>query len=183
MYSPALTDFTFMVKDTSYLFITGPDVVKTVTGATVTQEELGGAKTHTTVSGVAHKSFENDVDALLQLRNFLGYLPSTKHLINCFEQKIYFIFSGSNKEPAPIRPCDDPWDRDVPGLDSVVPLESTTAYDILDVVHGVLDEREFCEVMPLYAKNIVTGFGRMNGRTVGVVGNNPKHAAGELNMS
>ena len=92
MYSPALTDFTFMVKDTSYLFITGPDVVKTVTGETVTQEELGGAKTHTTVSGVAHKSFENDVDALLQLRNFLGYLPSTKHLINYLEQEIDLIF-------------------------------------------------------------------------------------------
>jgi propionyl-CoA carboxylase beta chain len=121
VYSPALTDWTFMVKDTSYLFITGPDVVKTVTGETVTQEELGGAKTHTTISGVAHKSFENDVDALLQLRTFMGFLPS------------------SNKDPAPIRHCDDPWDRDVPGLDTVVPLESTTAYDILDVVLGVVD--------------------------------------------
>ena len=88
------------------------------------------------------------------------------------------IFVGSNKSPTPIQPCDDPWDRDVPGLDSVVPLESTTAYDILDVIHGVVDEREFFEIMPLYAKNITIGFGKMNGRTVGIVGNNPKHAAG-----
>jgi len=165
VYSPALTDWTFMVKDTSYLFITGPDVVKTVTGETVTQEELGGAKTHTTVSGVAHKSFENDIDALLQLRTLMSYLPA------------------SNKDAAPIRPCDDPWDRDVPGLDTVVPLESTKAYDMLDVIHSIVDEREFFEMMPLYAKNIVTGFGRMNGRTVGIVGNNPKHAAGCLDIN
>merc|ERR1712241_1241301 len=92
VYSPALTDWTFMVKDTSYLFITGPDVVQTVTGETVTQEELGGAKTHSTVSGVAHKSFENDIDALMQMRTLMGFLPQ------------------SNKDPAPIQPCDDPWD-------------------------------------------------------------------------
>ena len=82
----------------------------------------------------------------------------------------------------PIHPCDDPWDRDVPGLDSIVPLESTTAYDILDVIHGVVDEREFFEIMPLYAKNITIGFGQMNGRTVGIVGNNPKHAAGRVRV-
>merc|ERR1711976_817454 len=137
VYSPALTDFTFMVRDTSYLFITGPDVVKTVTGESVTQEELGGAKTHTTVSGVAHRSFENDIDALLQLRTFMGYLPN------------------SNRDQAPIRPCDDPWDRDVPGLDTVVPLESTTAYDMMDVILGVVDSREFFQMMPNYAKNII----------------------------
>jgi len=165
VYSPALTDWTFMVKDTSYLFITGPDVVKTVTGESVTQEELGGAKTHTTLSGVAHKSFENDIDALLQLRTFLGYLPQ------------------SNREPAPVRASDDPWDRYVPGLNTVVPLESTTAYDMMDVILGVVDEREFFELMPLYAKNIITGFGRMAGRTVGIVGNNPKHAAGCLDIN
>merc|ERR1719319_1009790 len=165
VYSPALTDWTFMVKDTSYLFITGPDVVQTVTGETVTQEELGGAKTHTTVSGVAHKSFENDIDALMQLRTLMGYLPQ------------------SNRDPAPIRESDDPWDRDVPGLSTVVPLESTTAYDMKDVILGVVDEREFFEMMPLYAKNIVTGFGRMAGRTVGIVGNNPKHAAGCLDIN
>merc|ERR1712013_878462 len=165
VYSPALTDWTFMVEDTSYLFITGPDVVKTVTGEEVTQEQLGGAKTHTTVSGVAHKSFSNDIDALMQLRTMLGYLPP------------------SNTAEAPIRPCDDPWDREVPGLNSVVPLESTTAYDMLEVIQGVVDEREFFEMMPNYAKNIVTGFVRMNGRTVGIVGNNPKHAAGCLDIN
>ena len=131
--------FIYYFQDTSYLFITGPDVVKTVTGETVTQEELGGAKTHTTLSGVAHKSFENDIDALLQLRTFLGYLPQ------------------SNRDSAPVRASDDPWDRLVPGLNTVVPLESTTAYDMMDVILGVVDEREFFELMPLYAKNIVTG--------------------------
>ncbi len=136
-----------------------------MTGEDVTQEELGGAKTHTTVSGVAHKSFENDIDALLQLRTFMGFLPS------------------SNKDPSPIQPCDDPWDRDVPGLDSAIPLETTTAYDMNDVILSVVDDRRFFELMPAYAKNIVTGFGRMNGRTVGVVGNNPKHAAGCLDIN
>merc|ERR1711976_532386 len=165
VYSPALTDFTFMVRDTSYLFITGPDVVKTVTGESVTQEELGGAKTHTTVSGVAHKSFSNDIDALMQLRNFIGYLPQ------------------SNRQDAPIRPCDDPWDREVPGLNTIVPLESTTAYDMMDVILGVVDEREFFQMMPNYAKNIITWLARMNGRTVGVIGNNPKHAAGCLDIN
>jgi len=165
VYSPALTDWTFMVKDTSYLFITGPDVVKTVTGEDVTQEELGGAKTHTTVSGVAHAAFDNDIDALMNLRTFMSYLPN------------------SSNDPSPIRPCDDPWDRDVPGLDSVVPLESTAAYDMLEVIYGVVDERDFFELMPMYAKNIITGFARMNGRTVGIVGNNPKHAAGCLDIN
>lgn len=165
VYSPALTDWTFMVENSSYLFITGPDVVKTVTGEEVTQEELGGAKTHTSVSGCAHKSFPNDIDALMQLRTFLGYLPS------------------SNLDPAPIRECDDPWDRDIPGLNTVVPLESNIAYDMMDVVKGIVDEREIFEMMPLYAKNLITGFARMNGRTVGIVGNNPKHAAGCLDIN
>lgn len=165
VYSPALTDFTFMVKDTSYLFITGPDVVKSVTNEDVTQEELGGAKTHTTVSGVAHNAFENDVDALLQLRNFFNFLPL------------------SNQDAAPVRHCDDPWDRLVPGLDTVIPLETTAAYDILDVILGVVDERDFFEIMPTYAKNIVTGFARMNGRTIGIVANQPKSAAGCLDIN
>merc|ERR1712051_928797 len=165
VYSPALTDFIFMVRDTSHLFITGPDVVKTVTGEDITHEELGGAKTHTTVSGNAHKAFENDIDALMNLRTFMSYLPQ------------------SCSDPAPIRPCDDPWDRDVPGLDSVVPLESTAAYDMLEVIYGVVDERDFFEMMPAYAKNIITGFARMNGRTVGIVGNNPRHAAGCLDIN
>ncbi|XP_067394891.1 propionyl-CoA carboxylase beta chain, mitochondrial isoform X2 [Emydura macquarii macquarii] len=160
VYSPALTDFTFMVKDTSYLFITGPDVVKSVTNEDVTQEQLGGAKTHTAVSGVAHRAFENDVDALLNLREFFNYLP----LSNC--------------DPAPVRKCHDPSNRLVPELDTVVPMESTKAYDMVDIVHSIVDEREFFEIMPSYARNIIVGFARMNGRTVGIVGNQPKVASG-----
>uniref|UniRef100_A0A8C5YHX3 Propionyl-CoA carboxylase beta chain, mitochondrial n=1 Tax=Microcebus murinus TaxID=30608 RepID=A0A8C5YHX3_MICMU len=165
VYSPALTDFTFMVKDTSYLFITGPDVVKSVTNEDVTQEELGGAKTHTTMSGVAHRAFENDVDALCNLREFFNYLPL------------------SSQDPAPIRECHDPSDRLVPELDTIVPLESTKAYDMVDIIHSVIDEREFFEIMPNYAKNIVVGFARMNGRTVGIVGNQPKVASGCLDIN
>lgn len=165
VYSPALTDFTFMVKDTSYLFITGPDVVKSVTNEDVTQEELGGAKTHTTMSGVAHRAFENDVDALCNLREFFNYLP-----LSC-------------QDLAPVRECHDPSERLVPELDTVVPLESTKAYDMLDIVHSVVDEREFFEIMPSYAKNIVVGFARMNGRTVGIVGNQPKVASGCLDIN
>ncbi|VDK70126.1 unnamed protein product, partial [Anisakis simplex] len=140
VYSPALTDFTFMVKDTSYLFITGPDVVKAVTNEEVTQEELGGAKTHTITSGVAHGAFENDVEALQNVRDLVNYLPLSNH------------------DQAPIRACDDPWDRDVPSLDTVVPLETTAAYNMLDVVHALVDEGDFFEIMPDYAKNIVVGF-------------------------
>ncbi|XP_004834340.1 propionyl-CoA carboxylase beta chain, mitochondrial isoform X3 [Heterocephalus glaber] len=165
VYSPALTDFTFMVKDTSYLFITGPDVVKSVTNEDVTQEELGGAKTHTTMSGVAHRAFENDVDALCNLREFFNYLP-----LSC-------------QDLAPVRECHDPSDRLVPELDTIVPLESTKAYNMLDIIHSVVDEREFFEIMPNYAKNIVVGFARMNGRTVGIVGNQPKVASGCLDIN
>lgn len=165
VYSPALTDYTFMVKDTSYLFITGPDVVKAVTNETVTQEELGGAKTHTSVSGVAHGAFENDIDALLHIREFMNFLPL------------------SNREPAPIRHCDDPWSRDAPSLDTVVPYETTAAYNMLDVIAALVDESDFVEIMASYAKNIIVGFGRMNGRTVGIVGNNPKFAAGCLDIN
>uniref|UniRef100_A0A4W6DPZ3 Propionyl-CoA carboxylase beta chain, mitochondrial n=1 Tax=Lates calcarifer TaxID=8187 RepID=A0A4W6DPZ3_LATCA len=154
VYSPALTDFTFMVKDTSYLFITGPDVVKSVTNEDVTQEELGGAKTHTSVSGVAHHAFENDVEALLNLREFFNFLE-----------------------------CHDPSDRLVPSLDTIVPFESTKAYDMLDIIQAIVDEREFFEIMPNYAKNIVVGFARMNGRTVGIVGNQPKVASGCLDIN
>lgn len=161
VYSPALTDFTFMVKNTSYLFITGPDVVKAVTNEDVTQEQLGGAKTHTTLSGVAHNAFENDIEALLNLRDFMSFLPS------------------SNRDAAPIVECVDPWDRGVPVLDGIVPLESSAAYDMKSVIQGVVDDREFFEIMPTYAKNIVIGFGRLNGQTVGVVGNQPKVAAGK----
>lgn len=165
VYSPALTDFIFMVKDTSHLFITGPDVVKAVTGEEISQEDLGGSKTHTSVSGVAHKAFENDIDALTQLRKLLAYLPS------------------SVREKAPILPCGDPWDREVPSLESVVPLDTGTAYNMLDVIQDVVDGREFFEIMPDYAKNLTIGFARMNGQTVGVIGNNPYHSAGCLDIN
>ncbi|XP_048361510.1 propionyl-CoA carboxylase beta chain, mitochondrial isoform X2 [Sphaerodactylus townsendi] len=165
VYSPALTDFTFMVKDTSYLFITGPDVVKSVTNEDVTQEQLGGAKTHTSVSGVAHRAFENDIDALLNLREFFNYLPL------------------SNKDPAPVRECHDSCNRLVPELDAIVPMESTKAYDMVDIVQAIVDEGEFFEIMPSYAKNIIVGFARMNGRTVGIVGNQPRVASGCLDIN
>ncbi|KAJ8917482.1 hypothetical protein NQ315_005531 [Exocentrus adspersus] len=165
VYSPAITDFTFMVEDTSYLFITGPDVVKSVTNEDVSQQELGGAKTHTSISGVAHNSFNNDVDALLQLRNFMGFLPQ------------------SNQFPTPVRVCHDPCHEDVPALDTIIPPSTTTPYDMLDVIFGIVDERDFFEIMPKFAKNIIVGFGRMNGRTVGVVGNQPKVAAGCLDIN
>ncbi|XP_077205326.1 propionyl-CoA carboxylase beta chain, mitochondrial [Paroedura picta] len=165
VYSPALTDFTFMVKDTSYLFITGPDVVKSVTNEDVTQEQLGGAKTHTAVSGVAHCAFENDIDALLNLREFFNYLPL------------------SNKDPAPVCECHDSPNRLVPELDTIVPMESTKAYDMVDIVHAIVDERKFFEIMPSYAKNIIVGFARMNGRTVGIVGNQPRVASGCLDIN
>ncbi|TKR81779.1 hypothetical protein L596_015600 [Steinernema carpocapsae] len=165
VYSPALTDFTFMVKDTSYLFITGPDVVKAVTNEEVTQEELGGAKTHTTVSGVAHGAFENDIDALMSIRELFNFLPL------------------SNKDAAPIRAANDAWDRDVPNLDTIVPLESTAAYNMKDVMLSMVDEGDFFEIAPDFAKNIVIGFARMDGRTVGMVGNNPKFAAGCLDIN
>ena len=129
VYSPALTDFTFMVKNTSYLFVTGPEVVKAVTNEDVTQEELGGAKTHTQISGVAHRAFDNDIDTLLNLRKFVSFLPS------------------SNRESAPIRESSDPWDRDVPSLSTAVPLESTQAYNMLDVIHSVNSDCCLTEVV------------------------------------
>ncbi|KAF6017615.1 PCCB [Bugula neritina] len=165
VYSPALTDFTFMVKDTSYLFITGPDVVKAVSNEDVTFEELGGSKTHTVTSGVAHGAFDNDVEALMTLRHMYGYLPL------------------SNQDESPIIKCEDPWDRDVPSLQTVIPLETTAAYDMLDVIKETVDNRDFFQIMPDHAKNIVVGFARMNGRTVGVVGNQPKEAAGCLDIN
>lgn len=165
VYSPALTDFTFMIKDTSYLFITGPEVVKAVTQEDVTHEQLGGAKTHTSVSGVAHGAFENDIDGLTKLRELFSYLPL------------------SNRDPAPVIECDDPPNRLVPVLDHIVPFESIKPYDILDVIHAIVDNRDFFEIMPAYAKNIVVGFGRMNGRTVGIVGNQPKVASGCLDIN
>ena len=128
VYSPAMTDFIFMVKDSSYMFVTGPDVVKTVTHETVTQEELGGAITHTQKSGVADLAFENDVEALLQLRRFVDFLPS------------------SNREKAPVRPTHDPIDRDDFSLDTLVPDNPNKPYDIKELILKVVDEGDFFEL-------------------------------------
>jgi len=165
VYSPAITDFTFMVKDTSYLFVTGPDVVKSVTNEDVTQEELGGSKTHTTKSGVAHCAFENDVEALVQLRSFIDFLPS------------------SNREAAPEWESSDSPNRIIESLDTIIPDEEMKAYNMKEVIHKVIDEEHFFEIMPDFAKNIIVGYGRMNGQTVGIVANQPIEASGCLDIN
>ncbi len=165
VYSPSMTDFIFMVKDSSYMFVTGPDVVKTVTHETVTHEELGGAITHTTKSGVADLAFENDIEALIELRRFMGFLP------------------GSNREEAPLRPTEDPVDRAESSLDSLVPTNPNKPYDIKELIEKVVDEGEFFELQPSYAGNIVIGFARFNGQSVGIVANQPMVLAGCLDIS
>ena len=165
VYSPAMTDFIFMVKDSAYMFVTGPDVVKTVTHEAVTHEELGGAVTHTTKSGVADLAFENDVEALLELRRFIDFLPA------------------SNREPPPVRPTKDPAERDDYSLDTLVPPDPTKPYDMKELIEKVVDEGEFFELQPNYAANIIVGFGRMEGSTVGFVANQPMVLAGCLDIA
>lgn len=164
VYSPAMTDFIFMVKRSSYMFVTGPNVVKTVTNEEVTQEELGGAETHTSISGVAHGAFENDVHALKSLREFYQYLPL-----------------NNKDKPAP-KPTFDPRNRLEESLRYLVPDDPNVPYDMLAVVKKVVDESTVFEVMPNYAKNIICGFARMEGHTVGIVANNPNHLAGCLDI-
>jgi propionyl-CoA carboxylase beta chain len=165
VYSPAMTDFIFMVKDSSYMFVTGPDVVKTVTHETVTHEELGGAVTHTTRSGVADLAFENDVEALLELRRFVDFLPA------------------SSRGGPPTRPTDDPADREDLSLDTLVPLDPTKPYDMKELIEKVVDEGDFFELQASYAGNIVIGFARMEGSTVGIVANQPTVLAGCLDIA
>lgn len=165
VYSPAMTDFIFMVKDSSYMFVTGPDVVKTVTHETVTAEDLGGAVTHTTKSGVADLAFENDVEALATLRRFFDYLPL------------------NNREQPPVLPSDDPADRPEMSLNSLVPPDPHKPYDIKELIHKVVDEGDFFELQPSYAGNIVIGFARMRGETVGIVANQPMVLAGCLDIN
>jgi len=165
VYSPAMTDFIFMVKDSSYMFVTGPDVLKTVTHEEVTHEELGGAITHTTTSGVADQAFENDVDALLHLRRFVDFLPA------------------NNKEKPPVRPTPDPHDRIDPSLDTLVPDNTNEPYDMTELILKVVDEGDFFEIQPDYAGNIVVGFGRVEGSTVGFVANQPMVLAGCLDIA
>ncbi|KUR71945.1 acyl-CoA carboxylase subunit beta [Novosphingobium sp. Fuku2-ISO-50] len=165
VYSPAMTDFIFMVKDSSYMFVTGPDVVKTVTNEIVTQEELGGAITHTTKTSVADLACENDIDALLATREFFDFLPLT------------------NQTGVPVRPSSDPWDRMDESLDTLIPASATQPYDMHEVIRKVLDEGDFFEVQPKHAGNIICGFGRIEGRTVGVVANQPLVLAGVLDIN
>ncbi|MTJ81604.1 MAG: acyl-CoA carboxylase subunit beta [Telmatospirillum sp.] len=164
VYSPAMTDFIFMVKDSSYMFVTGPDVVKTVTHETVTSEELGGAMTHTSRSGVADLAFENDVEALLQLRRFMDFLPA------------------NNREKPPVRPTSDPAERIELSLDTLIPENANRPYDMKELILKIVDDADFFEVSPNFAGNILTGFARMEGRPVGIVANQPMVLAGCLDI-
>ncbi len=164
VYSPSMTDFIFMVEDTSYMFVTGPDVVKTVTHETVTAEELGGAITHTTKSGVADRAFVNDMEALLYLRRFIDFMPL------------------NNREKPPVRPTADPHDRIEMSLDTLIPDNPNKPYDMKELILKVVDEGDFFEIQPSYAGNIITGFARMEGSTVGIVANQPMVLAGCLDI-
>ncbi|MBO9136476.1 acyl-CoA carboxylase subunit beta [Rhizobium sp. B230/85] len=164
VYSPAMTDFIFMVRDSSYMFVTGPDVVKTVTNEIVTAEELGGAKTHTTKSSVADGAFENDVEALEQIRLLFDFLPL------------------NNREKAPVRPFADDPARLEARLDTLIPNSSNKPYDMRELIYAVADEGDFFEIQEAFARNIMTGFIRIEGQTVGVVANQPMVLAGCLDI-
>jgi len=164
VYSPAITDFTVMVEGTSYMFVTGPDVIKTVTHEEVTKEELGGALTHNATSGVAHFAVPDDRACLRLIRELLGYLP------------------GNNVDEAPARETVDPIDREDEALDRLVPESPNQPYDMLDLIHTVVDDGACLEVQRLYARNIIVGFARLAGRSVGIVANQPAHLAGTLDI-
>ncbi len=162
VYSPAMTDFIFMVRDTSYMFVTGPDVVKTVTNETVTAEQLGGASVHTTKSSIADKGFDNDVEALLQMRRLIDFLPS------------------SNTDPIPEIPSFDDAERTEISLDTLIPANPNQPYDMKELILKIADEGDFFEIQEAHAKNIIVGFARLGGRTIGVVANQPLVLAGVL---
>ncbi|MFL5238255.1 MAG: acyl-CoA carboxylase subunit beta, partial [Rhizomicrobium sp.] len=162
VYSPAMTDFIFMVRDTSYMFVTGPDVVKTVTNEVVTAEELGGAKVHTAKSSIADGAYDNDVEALLQIRRLMDFLPS------------------NNLDGVPEWPSFDDPDRAEMSLDTLVPDNPNKPYDMKELILKIADEGDFFEIQEAYARNIVTGFARIEGRTVGIVGQQPMVLAGVL---
>jgi propionyl-CoA carboxylase beta chain len=164
VYSPAITDFNIMVEGTSYMFVTGPDVIRTVTHEEVTKEELGGAKTHNETSGVAHFSVRDDRECLQLIRELLGYLPS------------------NNLDEAPRRTTPDPLDREDAALDTLVPESPNQPYDMHDLVHAIADDGAFLEVHGRYARNIIVGFARLGGRSVGIVANQPAHLAGTLDI-
>ncbi|HAN17787.1 MAG: methylmalonyl-CoA carboxyltransferase [Bacteroidetes bacterium GWC2_33_15] len=165
VYSPALTDFNIMTKGTSYMFVTGPKVVKTVTGETVTSEELGGASIHSTKSGVAHFVAETEEEGILLIRKLLSYLPQ------------------NNLEEAPLAPCFDPIDRFDDALNEIIPENTNKPYDVKDVILSIVDNGEFLEVQRDFAPNIVTCFARFNGMSVGIVANQPKYLAGVLDIN
>src|ERR1700694_608786 len=165
VYSPALTDFIFMVDQTSYMFITGPDVIKLVTHEEVTKDQLGGATTHNETSGVAHFKCRDDAECLSMVRELLSFMPS------------------NNLEDPPRKPCSDPIDRADEKLDTIVPDQSNHPYDMKDVIHAVVDDAYFFEVQEHYARNIVVGFARLNGKPVGIVANQPAMLAGTLDIN
>jgi propionyl-CoA carboxylase beta chain len=160
VYSPAITDFTVMVKDSAYMFVTGPDVIRTVTHEEVSKEDLGGALTHNLKSGVAHFAAEDDRDCLATIRELLSYLPS------------------NNLEDPPARATEDPLDREDAALDALIPAEPSKPYDMKSLIAAVVDEGRFLEVHAHYATNLVVGFARIAGRSVGVVANQPAVLAG-----
>ena len=163
-YSPALTDFIFMVKEQSHMFITGPNVVKTVTNEDVEKEELGGAYIHSSKSGVTHFLCNNEEETLISIRELLSFLPS------------------NNMEVTPIIPCTDDIHRQIESLQTVIPEDPNIPYDIKDIIEPILDNKYFFEVMPYFAKNIVIGFGRLNGHSIGIIANQPAYLAGVLNI-
>ncbi len=164
VYSPAMTDFIFMVKKTSYMFITGPDVIKSVTGEEITFEDLGGALAHNAKSGVAHFACESDADAIEQIKRLLSFLPS------------------NNMEDPPVVPCADPAGRQDVALDAIVPDSARSSYDMYDVIRAIVDNGDFFEPQALYARNIITGLARLNGRSVGIIANQPTVMAGCLDV-
>jgi propionyl-CoA carboxylase beta chain len=165
VYSPALTDFVVMVENSSYMFLTGPDVIKTVTHEKVTQESLGGALVHTTKSGAAHLSFENDIQALLQTRRLINFLPL------------------SNRAPIPRRISNDPKDRIDLSLNTLIPQDPNKPYNMKELINSIVDEGDFFEIQPQYAKNIIVGFAAMAGSTVGIIANQPLFLAGCLDIN
>ncbi len=165
VYSPALTDFIVMTKESSYMFVTGPDVIKTVTHENVTKEELGGAMTHNSKSGVAHLIAENDESTMMMIRELTGYLPS------------------NNMEDPPEKPFTDDINREDEKLQTLVPVDPNKPYDMMVIIESVVDDNNFFEIMPHYAKNIITGFARLAGKPVGIVANQPAILAGVLDIS
>ncbi|MEE4272554.1 MAG: carboxyl transferase domain-containing protein [Thermoanaerobaculales bacterium] len=165
VYSPAITDFVFMVEESSYMFVTGPEVIKTVTHEEVTMEKLGGAMTHNSVSGVAHFASRSDTECLASIRKLLSFVPS------------------NNAEQPPVVECSDPSDREIPELDAFVPPDPNKPYDITTLIRWAADDGDFFEIHQHYAKNLVVGFIRIGGRTVGVIANQPAHLAGVLDIN